>query len=79
MLLEKGLFLEIPVMIGTPGLSRTNIDVPLGPIPSRIFLSLLARTELLVLGTVKVAVAPLALNQDYLSGFIIRDLCSLDL
>ena len=64
--------------MGGPGFSSTLTVVPFGPLTwATAILSLLARVESLVTGTVKVAVAPSFLNQELLSAFCTCALCSL--
>ena len=74
------MLLDNPETIVGPGFSITLTLVPLGPGMAAILsLSLLASSELGVLGTHIVVVAPWFLNQLDLSGFIVSFLISLDL
>ena len=60
----SGLYFS-PDISGFPGFSITLTDVPLGPRT----LAILARVDPWVVGTIRVAVAPLSLNQVALSLF----------
>ena len=77
---RKGLLTEIPENNAGPGTSTTLTEVPLGPgVVAKIILSFLARKEFWVVGTIRVVVAPIFLNQVLLSSFILPDLSSFDL
>ena len=67
---RKGLFTAIPVCRAGPGISTTLQLVPLGPgLEASVSLSLLARVQSFVVGTIRVVVAPIVQNQVPLSSF----------
>ena len=69
-----------PDIRGLPGFSITLTEVPLGPgTLATTSLNLFARVEPWVVGTIRVAVAPLSLNQVALSVFSTCFLWAFDL